>query len=506
LTEARPASSSAGRRRLDALPFVHGYAGLGPAFAREVSPRGLRGARLAHLNRRGCALLDLDPEAVDTDLATRCFAGGELLPGSRPVATAYSGHQFGVWAGQLGDGRALLLGELRNGRGELWDVQLKGSGPTPFSRLGDGRAVWRSTLREYVAGEALAGLGIPTTRALALFTSDEPVHREETESGALLVRLARCHLRLGSFEHFHALGQSDRLRALFGYCLARWFPELQARPGAPLAFLDAVTERNARLVARWMAAGFCHGVMNTDNVSILGETLDYGPYAFLDAFDPGHVSNTSDTEGRYAFGRQPEVMLWNLQRFAEALEALELGAGPRAVAERVAERFGAAFEDEYRARVSAKLGLAEGAPGWDACAQGFLALLAKTRADFTRAWRSLAEADPRGEAPPAFDDELAGASGLPDWWRACRELRAAHPAGGSLDASRELTRGANPRYVARNHHLQALIEEPDPARLRQRLDAYLEVLASPCEEHPEHAQLAEPPRGGECNLSIGCSS
>jgi hypothetical protein len=482
--------------RLDSLPLAHGYAGLGSPFALPAQPTGLRQPRLLHLSRAGCELLDLDPESVDPERAAAWFAGGEALPGSRPVALAYSGHQFGIWAGQLGDGRALLLGEVTNRRGETWDVQLKGSGPTAYSRMGDGRAVLRSTLREYVAGEALAGLGIPTTRALALCTSAEPVEREETETGAVLVRLARCHLRFGTFEHFHAAGRPDLLRVLFGYVLGRWYGHLSGRSRRGLAFLEEVSVRSARLLAQWMAVGFCHGVMNTDNLSILGETIDYGPFGFLDDFAWGHVSNSSDHEGRYAFARQPEVAAWNLARLAEATACLVPERRPEELGERVVGLFGETFEREYRSRMARKLGLEEAAPGFDGLLQETLRLLSEAAADHTLFWRRLSEAPLQEAAPATLQDLFPKGEALQAWWSRYRELRAARAAGGSWASSRRSMLATNPKFVARNHLLQGVIALAGaPALQRARLDDLLRVLARPFNEHSGLEALAQPPVG-----------
>lgn len=491
--------------RLDSLPFVHGYAGLGPEFSREVKPRGLRGVRLLHLSRAGCELLDLDPASIDAEGAAAYFTGNQILPGAKPVAAVYSGHQFGMWAGQLGDGRAMLLGEVQNARGETWDVQLKGAGQTPYSRMGDGRAVLRSTLREYIAGEAMTGLGIPTTRALAIFDSDEPVYREEVEKGALLIRLAQCHVRLGTFEHFHAAGRDDLTRVLFGYSVGRWFPRLLGTTKRAQAFLDEVTDRTARLMAMWMSVGFCHGVMNTDNFSITGDTIDYGPYAFMDDFVWDHICNCSDHQGRYAFSNQPQVGAWNLTRFVEAIASLFPGEKVDALQERVMARYGEVFESEYKSRMAAKLGVEPSAPGFDALLDKTLSLLGSSMADFTGFWRALSHTTP-GEESPRIDVVRGHDETLQAWWGSYRAFRAEHPAGGSIESSRSAMLATNPKFVARNHLLQELIDEADRATQVRRIDELLEVLADPFAEHVHLEALAAPPVGAQKALSIGCSS
>lgn len=491
--------------RLDALPLVHGYAGLGPDFSCDMQPQGLRGAELLHLSRAGCALIDLDPDSVDPERATAWFAGGELLPGAQPIAMVYSGHQFGVWAGQLGDGRAHLLGEVRNRAGETWDLQLKGSGRTPFSRMGDGRAVLRSTLREYVAGEAMAGLGIPSTRALAIFRSDEPIEREETETGALLVRLARCHVRLGTFEHFHASGRLDLARRLFGYSLGRWYPHLTGRGRRVELFLEEVTARNARLVAQWMAVGFCHGVMNTDNTSILGETIDFGPYAFMDDFQSDHVCNCTDVDGRYAYARQPQVMLWNLQRFAEAMAPLVPDVKLQALQERVQAVFAATFGEAYGGLMAAKLGLAADAPELPTLVQATLDVLERGALDHTGFWRTLSRAE-LVDAPAELLAFVGESEAFRAWWPRYRAARQAASAGADEAATRAAMLWVNPKFVLRNYLVQAVIEEPDVGRQRAQLEDLLEVLAAPCDEHPAHEALAAPPVGAQKAIQVSCSS
>jgi uncharacterized protein YdiU (UPF0061 family) len=491
--------------RLDALPLTHGYAGLGPEFATPERIRPLRGARLLHLSRAGCTRLGLEPGDIDPGRATAWFNGEEPLPGARPVATAYAGHQFGLWAGRLGDGRALLLGEVATPEGPL-DLQLKGSGPTTFSRGGDGRAVWRSTLREYLGGEALAGLGVPTTRSLALLTSDEPVEREETEEGALLVRLSPCLVRIGTFEHFHAAGRTDLVRRLFGYSLGRWFGHLSGRGRRAELFLLEVTERNARLVAAWMAVGFCHGVLNTDNVSILGETLDLGPFAFVDELRADLVSNCTDVDGRYAFARQPEMMLWNLQRLAVCLAPLVPDARLEELHERVAERFAAAFGEEYGARMAARLGLRPDAPALLDLVRATLELLEGSGADWPGFWRALSREPLAAEQPPGLLELVPDREALLPWWRAYRIARELAPAGADEPSTRALMLGANPRFVARGHLLQRVIAADGDAARRTALEELLGVLERPFEEHPGRESLSRGPVGAERALQLSCSS
>jgi uncharacterized membrane protein len=315
--------------KLSDLRVVNSFAALPAPFYTRLAPQALNNPRLLHANAEAAELIGLNPAVLSTPEFLSVFSGAQPMPGGDTLAAVYSGHQFGVWAGQLGDGRAHLLGEVEGPQGN-WELQLKGSGMTPYSRMGDGRAVLRSSVREYLASEAMHGLGVPTTRALALVVSDDPVMRETVETAAIVTRMSPSFVRFGSFEHWSSRRQPDLLKTLADYVIDRYYPECrdaetgQARDDvAPyINLLRAVTRRTALLMADWQAVGFCHGVMNTDNMSILGLTLDYGPYGFMDGFRLGHICNHSDSEGRYSWNRQPSVALWNLYRLGGSLHAL----------------------------------------------------------------------------------------------------------------------------------------------------------------------------------------
>ena len=340
------------------IPFDNTYARLPARFFARVEPTHVAAPRIVRVNHDLAALLGLDPAALDADM----LAGNRLPAGAEPIAQAYSGHQFGHFSPTLGDGRAILLGEVVGSDGQRYDIQLKGSGPTPFSRRGDGRAALGPVLREYLIGEAMHALGIPTTRALAAVTTGEPVYRETALPGAVLTRVAASHIRVGTFQFFAAQGDTDAVRTLADYAIARHYPDLA---GNYRGFLDAVIARQAELVARWLQVGFIHGVMNTDNMAISGETIDYGPCAFMDAYDPATVFSSIDEAGRYAYGRQPRIAAWNLARLAEALLPL-LGPNQEAAIEPAKQAiagFAPRFEPAYLIGLRRKIGLADRAGG-----------------------------------------------------------------------------------------------------------------------------------------------
>ena len=337
------------------LQWSHSFAALGPDFYTELEPRALPAPYWVGRNRalaRELGLQDRWFESADTLAA---LTGNQPLPGSRSLASVYSGHQFGVWAGQLGDGRAILLGEAQTPKGPQ-EIQLKGAGKTPYSRMGDGRAVLRSSIREFLCSEAMHGLGIPTTRALCVTGSDAPVRREEIETAAVVTRTAPSFIRFGHFEHFSHRNQHVQLKTLADYVIDRFYPECREAKQPYAALLQAVSERTAHMAAAWQAVGFCHGVMNTDNMSILGLSIDYGPFQFLDAFDPGHICNHSDEQGRYAYNRQPNMAYWNLFCLGQALLPLIENQDDALAA---LESYKTMFPEALQARMRAKLGLTD---------------------------------------------------------------------------------------------------------------------------------------------------
>jgi uncharacterized protein YdiU (UPF0061 family) len=422
----------------------------------------------------------------------------------RTLASVYSGHQFGVWAGQLGDGRALSLGEIDSPDGAQ-ELQLKGAGRTPYSRMGDGRAVLRSSIREFLCSEAMAGLGIPTTRALCVTGSALPVRRETLETAAVVTRVAPSFIRFGHFEHFAHHGQHAALARLADFVIDHFYPECRDAATPVAALLEAVAHRSAALAAAWQAVGFCHGVMNTDNMSILGLTIDYGPFGFLDAFDPGHVCNHSDEQGRYAFGRQPNVAFWNLHALAQALLPL-LGSGDEASERALAALapYKTAFPQRLLATMTAKLGLQQVHAGDEELVDALLRRMAADRADYTITWRRLAEFSTAPGANNAGVRDLFIDRAAFDGW--AQDYAARLRLEGSDDAARAVRmRRINPKFVLRNHLAEAAIEAAQRGDFgeTQRL---LRVLQRPFDEQPEHAADADFPPAWAQTIEVSCSS
>jgi uncharacterized protein YdiU (UPF0061 family) len=481
------------------LPWRHDFAALGPAFHTELRPTPLPDPHLVSLNARLATELGLDPGALAASAQVEAFTGNALPAGARPLASVYSGHQFGVWAGQLGDGRAILLGGLETPAG-LQELQLKGAGRTPYSRMGDGRAVLRSSIREYLCSEAMQGLGIPTTRALMVTGSPQPVRREEIESAAVVTRVSPSFVRFGHFEHFAAREQLGELRQLADYVIDTFYPACRATDrfagNAYAALLEQVSERTAAMVAHWQAVGFCHGVMNTDNMSILGLTIDYGPFQFLDAFVPTHVCNHSDETGRYAFNRQPNVAYWNLFCLGQALLPL---IGDQELALAALESYKTVFPRELEGRMRAKLGLADEQPDDRLLVEGILQLLAADRVDYPIFWRRLSRSV-AGAGGDEVRDLFLDRAGF-DRWAAQYEARL--PADRPAAAAAMLR--TNPKYVLRNHLCELAIRQAKVGDFSE-VDGLLALVQSPFAEHPGHQDKAGFPPDWAAHIEISCSS
>jgi serine/tyrosine/threonine adenylyltransferase len=472
--------------------FDNSYARDLPGFSLAWSAAQVPAPHLLRLNRGLAEELGLDPDALSGADGDAWFSGNAAPPGAMPVAQAYAGHQFGGFSPQLGDGRALLLGEVIDRAGQRRDIALKGSGPTPFSRRGDGKAVLGPVLREYLMGEAMHALGIPTTRALAVVATGETVMREVPLPGAVLTRVAASHIRVGTFQFFSARGEADRLRLLTDYTIARHYPELE--PGDALGLLAAVAGRQARLIAQWMQVGFIHGVMNTDNMALSGETIDYGPCAFMDAYDPATVFSSIDHTGRYAWGNQPVIGQWNLARLAETLLPQIDADSDRAVqsATEVLRGYLTEYEAAWLAGVRARLGLVTTGEGDRALADALLAEMQAQGADWTLSFRHLGAAA-RGDAT-AFLAQFADPKGARDWlglWQARLTAEARDPE----QVAQEIE-AVSPAVIPRNHlveeSLSAAVEIGDLAPF----DALVAAVTDPFGSPQGRERFALPPPQG----------
>ena len=490
-----------------AAQWVNRFTQLPPVFYTRLQPTPMPQLRMRAANAPLAADMGLPEGWLASDEATQVLGGNSLLDGMDPVATVYSGHQFGQWAGQLGDGRAIMLGEIAGSAGDetSWELQLKGSGKTPYSRMGDGRAVLRSSIREYLCSEAMFALGVPTTRALSLVTSPQPVYRETVETAAVVGRVAPSFVRFGHFEHFAARDQISELRTLADYMADRYFPaSAQHASGTPARYATMLTEvarRTATMLAQWQAVGFCHGVMNTDNMSLLGLTIDYGPFQFLDHYDPNHICNHSDTGGRYAFARQPQVAYWNLFCLGQAMLPL-IDDEPTTV--QALETYKPAFESAMLSRLGAKLGLNTAqTPAPDGVADTInplLQLLQRHRVDYTLFWRELSHGVATQQLP-AVGHWFDGDGDWDSWLLQYQELLA--PADRALAGQNMLK--TNPKFVLRNHLGQLAIDAAgkDDWAPFNRLQA---VLAAPFDEHPGCDDLAALPPDWAQHIEISCSS
>jgi uncharacterized protein YdiU (UPF0061 family) len=487
------------------FPFQNTYTALPANFFARVAPTPVASPRLIKLNRPLATHLGLDPDLLDSPEGAEILSGKQLPDGAEPIAMAYAGHQFGHFVPQLGDGRAILLGEVIDKDGVRRDIQLKGSGPTPFSRRGDGRAALGPVLREYIVSEAMFALGIPTTRSLAAVMSGESVMRETVLPGAVLTRVASSHIRVGTFQYFAARGDSDAVRRLADHVIARHYPHLAGVERPYHALLEAVIGRQADLVARWLHIGFIHGVMNTDNTSISGETIDYGPCAFMDHYDPAQVFSSIDEMGRYAYANQPRIALWNLTRLAECLLPLFADDQQKAIAEaqEILGVFPERFSAAYQAGLRTKIGLFTARDGDEALVQDLLDAMARGKADFTLTFRRLGDAaldaTNDGKVTALFSEPAA----FDEWAARWRQRLAAEP---QTPAERQAAMHAiNPAFIPRNHRIEAVIAaavNDDFAPFEE----LLKVLAKPFEDQPEFADYANPPKPEERVCQTFCGT
>ena len=488
------------------ITFANSYARLPDLFYAQVRPVPVCQPKLIILNSELADELCIDPEWLSGSEGVRVLAGNDIAPGSEPLAMAYAGHQFGGWSPQLGDGRAHLIGEVIDRSGVRRDIQLKGSGRTPFSRGGDGRAWIGPVLREYVVSEAMHALGIPTTRSLSAVATGETVMRERPLPGGVLARVSRCHVRVGTFEYFRARGNVAALRTLADYAIMRVCPELSNSASPARTLLEFVIRHQAGLIARWMGIGFIHGVMNTDNMSVACETIDYGPCAFLDAYDPAKTFSSIDSGGRYAFARQPEMALWNLTRLANALLPI-LSDDPEyavSVAKAALEEFDDCFRSSWIHVMRSKFGLGRQLEQDESLMCRFLDILRDSQADFTLSFRSLndallPEASDKGQRPVAMPDPAGIISWIADWKT---RLSAEH---GSPTKSWEMMERANPVIIPRNHQIEAVIADAVDGTF-DRLHALVAALKQPFAHEAGGGSFAAPPKPHEIVTQTFCGT
>lgn len=483
---------------LETLHFDNQFARLHPAFYTRQAPTPLRNARLVASNPDAAALLDLDSAQLQRPEFLRHFSGQQRHPGFDPLAMVYSGHQFGAYNPQLGDGRGLLLGEIHNRKNERWDIHLKGAGPTPYSRFGDGRAVLRSCIREYLGSEALHHLGIPTSRALCIFGSDEPVQRETIEQGAALIRLAPSHIRFGHFEFFYYNRQPERLHELANFVIDRHFSDCRETANPHAELFRQIVLRTAHMIAHWQAAGFAHGVMNTDNMSILGITFDYGPFGFLDDFVPGYICNHSDRQGRYAFHQQPGIALWNLNALAEAFTALV----PQQELIDALHTYEPSLLAHYHQCLFEKLGIQNPQTEDQSLITSLLELLGNNHPDYTIFFRRLSH-DNLSAAPAPVLDLFIDRNAARNWLERYRQRVQQQP-GTEHDRQRRMLRH-NPKYILRNYLAEKAIRLAETGDISE-IEKLHRILRNPFDEQPEASNYAAFPPGWGKTLEISCSS
>ena len=495
-----------GRTADPIIVFSNSYARLPRHFFARVDPAPAPKPRLIAFNDALASELGFNAQGREPDELAAVFAGNVAPPGAEPIAMAYAGHQFGSFVPQLGDGRAILLGEVLDRNGRRRDIQLKGAGKTPFSRGGDGRAALGPVLREYLVSEAMHALGIPTTRALAAVTTGQPVYRDRPLPGAVLTRIASSHIRVGTFEYFAARGDREAVERLADYVIDRHFPQARdaERPG--LALLQAVAERQAQLIARWMHVGFIHGVMNTDNTALSGETIDFGPCAFMDGYDPASSFSAIDEFGRYAYVNQPAIAQWNLARFAETLLLLLDPNPDRAVelANEAISTFAERYQEHWLAGMRKKLGISGDEDGDLDLVRDLLQAMHGNAADFTLTFRRLCAAA-EDEAADIEARGLFADPGVYDRW--ARRWRSRLAADGREPRARaKAMRDVNPAFIPRNHRVEQALEAALDRGDFSPFAELLTVLSRPYEDHPDFAEYAEPPQTGQRVFRTYCGT
>ncbi len=486
--------------------FDNSYARLPEPFYARLNPTPVKQPELLRINEGLAVELGLDVDRLRGDLGASVFSGNVIPHGAEPLAQAYAGHQFGNFVPQLGDGRAILLGEIEDRDGQRRDVQLKGSGPTPFSRGGDGRAALGPVLREYLVSEAMHALGVPTTRALAAVTTGEHIFREGKLPGAILTRVAHSHLRVGTLQYFAARSDADAVRKLVAYAIERHYPEAASTENPALALLRSVMERQSMLVARWLGVGFIHGVMNTDNTSLSGQTIDYGPCAFMDVYDPATVFSSIDHHGRYAFAGQPQVAGWNMARFAEAILAA-IDPDPEAAvakAQEVLVEFAELFQSAWVDVLRGKLGITRAQSGDFELASALLDLMAAGKADYTNTFRALGDTIDDPKAAYKVLKHFSAPVDLESWhagWRARLSLED-----GAGQEQKAVMRRSNPAYIPRNHRVEEVLAAAIADQDLGPFEKLLSVLARPYDEQPESAEFSQLPEASDDSYCTYCGT
>ena len=482
------------------IQFENSFSSLPSSFYTLLSPTPLPVPYLVAVSSKAAELIDLTTEDFNDQSLINLFTGNEIHTASKPLAAVYSGHQFGQWAGQLGDGRAILLGEIKT-QNETWELQLKGAGLTPYSRRGDGRAVLRSSIREFLCSEAMAGLGIPTTRALCITGSDFPVYRETIESASVVTRMAPTFIRFGSFEHWYYSQNIDNLKILADYTIEQFYPELLILDNPYKGLLKEVIVRTAHLIAHWQTVGFMHGVMNTDNMSILGLTLDYGPFGFMEAFNQGHICNHSDDSGRYAYTNQPHVGHWNCRALAQALLPL---IGEVEEAQEILEQYIPAFRSKYDELMHSKLGLEERHPQDQKLIDTLISIMQESHVDFTLFFRKLSDLKIDDfESNQSIRDLFVNRLAFDDWSVQYRKRLTLEK---SIDAERKKRMDlVNPKYILRNYLAQIAIDKAEKGDFTE-VNTLLKILENPFDEQDEYASYAKLPPDWAAELSVSCSS
>ena len=494
-------------KSIEELEFNNTYTRLPGEFYSRLSTQPLKDTQLISFNPSAAGLIDLDPEQAHKEEFALYFTGRKSLPGMDPLAMVYAGHQFGSYVPQLGDGRAILLGEVLDSEGDSWDLHLKGGGQTPYSRAGDGRAVLRSTIREYLCSEAMHGLGIPTSRALCMFGSNEEVYREQIETGAMLIRMAKSHIRFGSFEYFYYNNRHDLVGTLADHLISLHFPHLLDEENKYLKLLTEIIERTAKLIAQWQSVGFSHGVLNTDNMSVLSLTLDYGPFGFIDRYDPNFICNHSDHHGRYAFNKQPEIGLFNLSCLAQALLPLfsEEPQHAAELAQAQLETYENNFFDHYETLYGQKLGLRTKHESDKELIASLLEIMKTNNVDFTIFFRSLSEADLESNKNHNAPRDLFLDRSEFDVWMGKYTKRLALE--NENDAQRKkLMLAHNPKYILRNYMLEIAIQKATQEKDYSEIDTLLRLLSRPYDDQPSMEKYAQHPPDWAEQIQVSCSS